>query len=524
MKCISIIIRYNDTSSYANDKIDKMIASLIDQNYARWELILIDERNPGSPYPDINRHEQIIHTTGNFKNRAQALNHGIQQASGEYIMLIDNIAANVLFRLSTLETFLLCAEKGANTGMIYSDYLLMDGNGKSKEINLLTYHKGRVRDNMDYGPVTFFPRKVIEEMGGLNEQYNAADTYDLRLKVSSVYDIVHINAANNGYCYIVESGEREHNIFDYLIASRDVQLEMEETLTEHLKRIDAYLAPGTHYRAIPSSRKEEYSECIASVIIPVYGREEFIRSAIESVQAQTVQNVEVIIVCNGGKEDATIQGVIPYLPGGDRYDPEKPAVRLFVEDINNIGFCLNKGLREAKGKYYVQLDSDDRLKPDAIEKILEVFNADPQVGMVIGSYEVWVKDDKTGEISRMEEIPAVTHAEWTEENGRNNLLRINGAGAPRAAHIAVIQGLGGFGMNDIEYCKNYGEDYDMVLRISEQYKIGRIWEPIYEVIRHSGGTDHSIDQLTIDRNDRTKDWMRQKAIERRIGMNGRKNK
>ena len=139
-----------------------------------------------------------------------------------------------------------------------------------------------------------------------------------------------------------------------------------------------------------------------------------------------------------------------------------------------------------QGVHYqaVQLDSDDRLKPDVVEKIVAVFNSDPRIGMVIGSYEVWGKCDKTGEITRMDEIPVVTHDEWTEENGRN-----------------------------------YGEDYDLVMRSSERYRIGRVWKPIYDVIRHSGGIDHTIDPITINSNDNATYNMRCEALERRIKLN-----
>lgn len=140
--------------------------------------------------------------------------------------------------------------------------------------------------------------------------------------------------------------------------------------------------------------------------------------------------------------------------------------------------------------------------------------------MVIGSYEVWELDDKTGKIDRVDSIPVVTHDEWTEENGRNNLLRINGAGAPRSIPINVIKEIGYFGINDEPFARNYGEDYEMVLKISEKYRIGRVWDPIYDVVRHSGGTDHNIDQSTVDRNDEAKDYMREQAIIRRINANG----
>ncbi|HPF52765.1 MAG TPA: glycosyltransferase family 2 protein, partial [Draconibacterium sp.] len=239
--------------------------------------------------------------------------------------------------------------------------------------------------------------------------------------------------------------------------------------------------------------------------------------AIESVQAQTVKEVEVIVVVNGGDEDPTISSVKEYMPGGEKYDASKPEVRLLIHDMNNLGLCFNSGAQIARGEYYVQLDSDDRLTPDAVEKVLEVYNSDPKIGMVIGSYEVWEKD-AAGNISRMEQIPVVTHDEWTEENGRNNLLRINGAGAPRSIPIALIKEIG-FSMNEEPFARNYGEDYQMVMKISERHRIGRVWVPIYKVIRHSGGTDHSIDQATIDRNDEAKDFMRKESILRRIKLN-----
>jgi hypothetical protein len=142
--------------------------------------------------------------------------------------------------------------------------------------------------------------------------------------------------------------------------------------------------------------------------------------------------------------------------------------------------------------------------------------------MVIGSYEVWEKKDG-GAISRMESIPVVTHDEWTEENGRNNLLRINGAGAPRSFYVETARDLGYLDMNVTPSARNYGEDYDFVLRMSERHRIGRVWDPIYKVIRHSGGTDHSIDRATVDRNNNAKDHMRREAIHRRKMLNDRGN-
>jgi glycosyltransferase involved in cell wall biosynthesis len=526
MSKISIVMFYNDKLDHSDNDLNETIQSLINQNYKNWELLIIDMRGANAPYPKISRHANIHHLPVNFANHALALNHAITQAAGDYIMLANNLQSPITFRLSTLETFWAVAQRHPDLGMIYSDYCLIDEEGKKKDIHLLDHHAGRVRDNMDFGLVWFFPRHVLDHVQGLNGKYQAAYLYDLRLKVSEKFKLVHIAAAKNGYTYLVKATEKKQNVFDYLLAGKQIQLEMEDAVTEHLKRIGAYLTPGANYHRVKYTQEEEkkFSDCIASVVIPVFDREEFIGTAIDSVQAQTIKNVEVIVVVNGGPDDATINGVKPYLPGGKKYDPDKPQVKLLVEDINNLGHCLNKGLREARGKYYVQLDSDDRLKPDAIEKILEVFESDDRIGMVIGSYEVWNKDAVTGEITRDEKVKVVTHDEWTEENGRNNLLRINGAGAPRSAHIKVIRELGWFGMNDGEYSRNYGEDYDLVLRTSEQYRIGRVWDPIYDVIRHVGGTDHSIDQSTVDRNDNAKDFMRLEAIRRRKKINPKNQK
>jgi glycosyltransferase involved in cell wall biosynthesis len=517
MKKISIIMEYRENLGYDDKTFNSTLQSLIQQKYDNWELLLVDFRGRVAQYPEIIAHEKITHLPGDYKNRAQGLNHALVRATGEYILFADNVGKRLEFRLSTLEALELIAGRHAHLGMIYSDYLRINSDGSQTLVGLLEHHAGRLRDNMDLGALILFPTQAVREVGGLDESYNAADLYDLRLKIASEFDVVHVSAKTNGHVYVVYAAAKGHNVFDYLLAGKEIQLEMEKALTEHLKRIRVYLPPDFNYHSIEYTPEEErqFKDCVASIIIPVFNRRDFISTAIESVQAQTVSNIEVIIMVNGGPGDPTVEGVEPYLPGGAKYDPEKPAVRLFIEDINNLGFCFNKGLREAKGKFYIQLDSDDRLKPNAVEKILDVFNSDSRIGMVIGSYEVWKKDDHTRELTRMAEIPVVTHDEWTEANGRNNLLRINGAGAPRAAHIKLIKQLGGFGMNDTPYCRNYGEDYDLVLRTSEKHRIGRVWEPIYEVIRHAGGTDHSIDLTTIERNDNAKDQMRLEAIHRR---------
>jgi len=444
----------------------------------------------------------------------QKLNAAFKECAGSFCLLLLNETNRIDIKLGALSLYRLAAERNPTTSMVYGDYEQVNGDDV-KEIHLLKHHIGRVRDNQDYGQVFFMDNVLLKQAGFCDEQLKFNTLYDLRLSLSRVGQFQHIANRYAGSLYASHAAGSSHNVFDYLLASKESQLEAETVLSTHLQAIGAKLQPGDHYRARPAAPKD--CTLKASIIIPVNNRPEFISTAIESVQAQTVKEVEVIVVVNGGESDPTIPVVKRYMPGGDKYDADKPAVELLVFAINNLGLCLNMGAAVAKGAYYVQLDSDDRLKPNAVAKILAVYAQDDQVAMVIGSYDVWEKQSD-GEIIRMDEIGVVTHNEWTEDNGRNNLLRVNGAGAPRSLPIQVIREIG-FSVNEEPFARNYGEDYNMVLRVSAQHRIGRVWDAIYDVIRHTGGTDHNIDQATIDRNDEAKDYMRKEAILQRIALN-----
>jgi glycosyltransferase involved in cell wall biosynthesis len=518
------------------------IASALAQDVPIHELIVAGcpdtESAPSEPRAENGPRVRVLPDA--YRNRAAACNAALRDATGEFVLFLFNDSGPVTLKLSAVRAMLMAATRQsgaaeadpslrpeqrlqplASVGMVYADYERIESDGHRREIHLLDWHPGRLRDTVDFGSLILFRAAALREIGGFDESYDAADVYDLRLRLLEKYRAVHISNRFAGALYTVAATAKAHNVFDYLLAGKAAQLEMERACTAHLKRTGAYLAPVAHVRTVTYSAEEErrFADCLASVVIPVHQRPGFIGRAIESVQAQTERRVEVIIVVNGGPEDPTAAEVRRHMPGGDRYQPAAPPVRLIVVDVNNIGLCLNTGIAAARGKYYVQLDSDDRLKPDAVEKLLTVFDSDPTIGMVIGSYEVWTLDEQSGELRRNQEISVVTHPEWTAHNGRNNLLRINGAGAPRAAHVKLIRELGWFGVNDSPHCRNYGEDYDLVLRMSEHHTIGRVWDPIYEVIRHSGGTDHSIDQATIDRNDEAKDHMRFEALKRRRRLN-----
>ena len=505
---ISIILHGSGESHFASTM--QSVVAQVDQST---EVIIVNPENADISSYLKGLKDQGVSASANSvqtETKGGLLNAAFKAAQAPYILYLDNEDVEIQLKQGILELLFLQMQYYPHAGMIYSDYDIVE-NETTNEIHLLKHHPGRVRDNQDYGKVFMFNKDELQDVGFADEKLKFTVLYDLRLKLSENYELLHVANRYAGSLYSVSSQSSTHNVFDYLLASKESQLEAENVLSEHLKRIGAYLQSGQHYSNRPALPKE--STLKASIIIPTNNRPEFIGTAIESVQVQTIQDIETIVVVNGGYSDPTVAEVERYQPGGDKYDEKKPQVQLLVYDINNLGLCLNMGAHVAQGEFYVQLDSDDRLKPDAVEKILQVYESDPKIGMVIGSYEVWQLAED-GTYSRMEELPVVTHDEWTEDNGRNNLLRINGAGAPRSIPIQLIREMG-FSMNEEPYARNYGEDYNMVLRISEQHRIGRVWDAIYEVVRHSGGTDHSIDQSTIDRNDEAKDFMRLEAIERR---------
>ena len=515
MKKFLIVLIYPPVSGNSESPNEQMIKAIGGQLEKDFSLVLTgqlsnEERNlltrAGIPFQEAG---QIPDDPFGFINRT------FRDYPSDYLLFIDAREHPVVLNKACLSAFALGAERNPRAAMIYGDYGLDDGN-KVMEKKLLFHHIGRIRDNQDYGCVFLVSRNAWEQVGGFDEQLEYKSWYDLRLRLSEKGKLIRIGNKYSGSLYTVLASDQGANVFDYLLAGKDAQLEAEEVLSAHLKRIGAWLAPG-NFKKVKYDRDRTF-DLDASIIIPVGHRPEFIGTAIESIQAQTHQKIEAIIVVNGGEHDPTADEVRKYMPGGSAYDPVKPEIRMVLIDINNIGLCLNLGVKQARGKYYVQLDSDDRLKPDAVEKILKIFHSDPATGMVIGSYEVWEKK-ADGKLYRMDEIPVVTHDEWTPENGRNNLLRINGAGAPRSIPIELIKAMGYFSINDDAYARNYGEDYEMVNKIAESFVIGRIYDPIYEVVRHAGGTDHSISQEIIDRNDEAKDDMRREAIQRRVRFN-----
>ena len=385
-----------------------------------------------------------------------------------------------------LERMLKIAED-SGAGMVYSDYYAIE-NGTKKNNPVIDYQEGSLRDDFNFGSLMLYNSAALKEAAEKMKQqsYDFAGLYDLRLKVSQNHELVRINE----YLYTEidedtrKSGEK---IFDYVDPkNRKVQIEMEEACTQHLKDVGGYLEPVFQEIAFD---KDDF-EYEASVIIPVRNRIKTIKDAIKSVLIQKTNFKFNLIVVDNHSTDGTTEAI-------KELAKDERVIHVIPErDDLGIGGCWNKGVHHEKcGKFAVQLDSDDVYSGEkTLQTIVDAFY-EQNCAMVVGTYEMTDFD--------MNPIPPgiIDHKEWTPENGRNNALRINGLGAPRAFYTPVLR--------DIKVPNtSYGEDYALGLNISRNYHIGRIYDVVYLVRRWEDNTDAALDIVKMNGHNTYKDRIR----------------
>ena len=411
--------------------------------------------------------------------------------------------ALVYTKTTTLELGYMALERllqiaqDTNAGLVYADHYQVKGDELVKA-PVIDYQKGSLRDDFDFGSVLFFDAAALKEsVQRMTESYQHAGLYDLRLKLSQRYALVHANE----YLYSEveednrKSGEKQ---FDYVDPrNRDRQIEMEKACTQHLKEIGGYLEP--HFEDIDFNQGE--FEVEASVIIPVRNREATIGAAIESVLKQQTKFKFNLIVIDNHSTDGTTEAI-------DAFKADGRVVHLVPERNDlGIGGCWNYGVNSKHcGKFAVQLDSDDLYKDEhTLQTIVDAFY-EQKCAMVIGSYMMTDFD--------LNELPpgVIDHKEWTPDNGRNNALRINGLGAPRAFYTPVLRSIG-------LPNTSYGEDYAMGLNISRHYQIGRIYDVLYLCRRWGGNSDAALSIEKVNANNLYKDRIRTSELEARIALN-----
>lgn len=391
---------------------------------------------------------------------------------------------------------LLQIAQDTEAGLVYADHYQVKG-GELVKAPVIDYQKGSLRDDFDFGSVLFFDAAALKEsVQRMTETYQHAGLYDLRLKLSQRYALVHANE----YLYSEveednrKSGEKQ---FDYVDPrNRDRQIEMEKACTQHLKEIGGYLEP--HFKDIDFNQGE--FEVEASVIIPVRNRAATIGAAIESVLKQQTKFKFNLIVIDNHSTDGTTEAI-------DAFKADGRVVHLVPERNDlGIGGCWNYGVNSTHcGKFAVQLDSDDLYKDEhTLQTIVDAFY-EQKCAMVIGSYMMTDFD--------LNELPpgVIDHKEWTPDNGRNNALRINGLGAPRAFYTPVLRSIG-------LPNTSYGEDYAMGLNISRHYQIGRIYDVLYLCRRWGGNSDAALSIEKVNANNLYKDRIRTWELEARIRM------
>lgn len=428
----------------------------------------------------------------------------IAEAISEKYVLIYTKEQPLDMGMFALDRMLAIAED-TKADMLYSDHYQADEEGKSRKKHpLIDCQKGALRDDFDFGSVLVFRsssfRRAVRSM---TEDYRWGALYDLRLRMKK---IVHVNE----YLYTEietdnrKSGEKQ---FDYVDPrNREVQVEMEKVCTEHLKRIGAYLEPTfkePDAEELGVARLEngmlEGCPVVASVVIPVYNRVRTVRDAVESALAQKCGFPFNVIVVDNHSNDGTTELLAEIAAEDDRLIHMIPA----KYDLG-IGGCWNLAVHsEHCGEYAVQLDSDDVYSgPDTLSRIVAAFR-EQKCAMVVGTYQMTDFN--------MNPIPPgiIDHREWTEDNGRNNALRINGLGAPRAFWTPLLRRIN-------LPNTSYGEDYALGLRISREYRIGRIYDVLYCCRRWEGNSDAALEIEKINANNLYKDRIRTWELEARM--------
>lgn len=386
-------------------------------------------------------------------------------------------------------------------GMIYADHYNIAADGTRSEAPVIDYQAGSLRDDFNFGSVLLFRTESLKEATSMMKaDYQAAGFYDLRLKLTEKYSLEHINE----YLYSeVELDTRKtgEKLFDYVDPkNRASQIEMEQAATEYLKEVGGYLKPG--FKDVDITEGEFPVEM--TVMIPVRNRIRTIRDAIDSaLQQKTTFKYNVFVVENGPEchsTDGTTEAVDEYT------DPRLIHVVTERRDLC-VGGSWNLAAHDPRcGRFIVQLDSDDvYLDENTLQKFYDAFQ-EQKVAMLIGSY---VLTDINKNI-----LPPgkIDHAEWTPENGRNNALRINGLGAPRAFFTPVLRSIP---MPNV----NYGEDYALGLAISRHYLIGRIYDPLYCCRRWDDNSDGDLSIEKENKNNTYKDRIRTWELQARIALN-----
>lgn len=429
-----------------------------------------------------------------------ALRLALDKATGDHVLLVDG-DNEIRPGQYAIERMMDVAEQ-TGAGMVYADHVVSGRNGVADR-PVIDHQLGSIRDDFAFGPLRLVPKRALRsamDRHGPPAEVRWSGQYDLRLKLSVEHPLVRLPEPL--YTVVEPDSRDDHEDHFAYVDPRntEVQLEREKVATEHLKRIGAYLEP----RFEPVPEPEQQFEVEASVVIPVRNREKTIGDAARSAASQSAPFAFNVIIVDNHSTDRTTE-MLRELAAKD------PKIVHIVPGRTDLGIggCWNEAAASPRcGRYIVQLDSDDIYSgPNALATMVDELKKGPYA-MVVGSYRIVDFD--------LNELPPglVDHREWTRENGRNNVLRVNGFGAPRAfdAHLLRRHPLPNV---------SYGEDYAVGLRFSRQYEVGRVWDPVYLCRRWSGNSDAALAVVKANQYNTYKDRIRTIEILARQEMNRR---
>lgn len=418
-----------------------------------------------------------------------------ENTDADYVMICTR-HTTIGWGNNTLERFLRVADD-TDAVMVYADHYKMV-EGKMEKHPVIDYQSGSLRDDFDFGSLWCIKAQALADYIAQTdrEEYQFAALYDLRLYLSRVGEIFHLNEFlySEAELDTRKSGEKQ---FDYVNPrNREVQIEMEKACTQHLGKVGA-LIDTTFYRQ-PDFGEQDF-EYEASVIIPVFNREKTVADAVKSALGQKANFKFNVIVVNNHSTDRT----------GEILDELKAdnLIQIVPKRTDlGIGGCWNEAINSSFcGKFAVQLDSDDLYSsPKTLQKIVDAFYKQ-KAAMIIGSYRMCDFYLNT--------LPPglIDHKEWTDENGCNNALRINGLGAPRAFFTPLVR--------QIQFPNtSYGEDYALGLAFSRRYRIGRIYDELYLCRRWGGNSDAALSVEKVNANNLYKDRLRTMELKARQHM------
>ncbi|MBO4529258.1 MAG: glycosyltransferase family 2 protein [Paludibacteraceae bacterium] len=478
---------------YINDEVTSQAIKELKQERCVGEIILLVPEQVPTPQLGV----RTITTTHPENSRTIRLI--TLMSKSEYILFCPKPAKitwgqHGLERLNQIASF-------THASIIYSNYYVEKA-GKREEYPTIDYQIGSVRDDFNFGPIVLINQKLLQRESSHNkENYRTAGWYRSRLAITSQQPAFHINEYL--YTLIEDESIAGNGQFDYVDPrNRETQIEKERACLSHLKEINAYLEP--EFKSVNFDEESFKNE--ASVIIPVRNRARTIADAIQSVLSQKTNFPFNLIIIDNHSTDGTSDIIDQYAKKDNRVIHIIPT----RQDLG-IGGCWNEGVEHPDcGKFAVQLDSDDVYQTEnTLQTIVDAFY-EQKCAMVIGSYTITD--------FQMNTIPPglIDHKEWTPRNGRNNALRINGLGAPRAFYTPILRKI---------HVPNtsYGEDYALGLTISHDYQIGRIFDSLYLCRRWEDNSDASLDIIKQNKNNQYKDNLRTMEILNRIKMNSKKN-